>query len=570
VIALSSTLPGLTPERPWRAEQGFDEDPDPAEGWARFTRASWRRDFPGFVEFFAREMLPEPHSEKAVEDGVGWGLDTGRAVLERTIDAPAGSLTREQTEALVSRVRCPVLAIHGDRDRITPLERGRRIAALTGGELVVMEGSGHIPIARDPVKVNVLMDTFAARVLGAPAVAERRWTRAPDRARRALFVSSPIGLGHARRDLAIARALRERVPGLEVDWLAQAPTAGALAAAGERVHPASRHLLSEVEHIDAWSADHELRAFESIRQMDEILTANYMLFRDVVRAEPYDLWIGDEAWELDHFLHENPEDKTAPFAWLTDFVGWLPRPEHGEREAALTADYNAEMIEHVERFPCVRDRSLFVGDPEDVVADDFGPGLGSIAAWTRAHFAFTGQIVDPPPPPAPRDGEAPLCIVTAGGSGAGATLLARAVTALPLLRERVPGLRMLVVAGPRVDRAALGEAEGLEVAGYLPDLASRLAGCDVALVHGGLSTGMELIAAGRPFVSVPLRGHFEQLGHVRHRLERHGHRRIVTADEATPERLADELAAALAAPPAYLPVTGSGAAVAAGLIAELL
>jgi UDP:flavonoid glycosyltransferase YjiC (YdhE family) len=108
------------------------------------------------------------------------------------------------------------------------------------------------------------------------------------------------------------------------------------------------------------------------------------------------------------------------------------------------------------------------------------------------------------------------------------------------------------------------------VAGYVPDLDRRLAACDVALTHGGLTTGMELVAAGRPFVSVPLRRHFEQLRHVRHRLERHGHRRFVAADDATPARLAEELAAALAAPPAYVPLTGDGAAVAAELIAGLL
>ena len=65
--------------------------------------------------------------------------------------------------------------------------------------------------------------------------------------------------------------------------------------------------------------------------MDEILVANFMVFTDVVRDEPYDLWIGDEAWELDHFLHENPELKTAAYAWLTDFVGWLPVEGAGRR-----------------------------------------------------------------------------------------------------------------------------------------------------------------------------------------------------------------------------------------------
>jgi hypothetical protein len=54
-----------------------------------------------------------------------------------------------------------------------------------------------------------------------------------------------------------------------------------------------------------------------------------------------------------HVLHENPEQKRAAYVWLTDFVGWLPIPEPdgGDREAYLTADYNAEMIEHIARFP---------------------------------------------------------------------------------------------------------------------------------------------------------------------------------------------------------------------------
>ena len=53
--------------------------------------------------------------------------------------------------------------------------------------------------------------------------------------------------------------------------------------------------------------------------MDEILLSNFMVFHDLVRDEQYDLWIGDEAWELDYYLHENPEQKRAPYVWLTDF-----------------------------------------------------------------------------------------------------------------------------------------------------------------------------------------------------------------------------------------------------------
>ena len=43
-------------------------------------------------------------------------------------------------------------------------------------------------------------------------------------------------------------------------------------------------------------------------------------------------------------------------------------PDGGEHEAFLTADYNAEMIEHIARYPRLRDRAIFVGDADDVVA----------------------------------------------------------------------------------------------------------------------------------------------------------------------------------------------------------
>src|SRR5213078_4851911 len=133
--------------------------------------------------------------------------------------------------------------------------------------------------------------------------------------------------------------------------------------------------------------------FHAIRRMDEILLANFMVLHDVVRDEQYDLWIGDEAWELDYYLHENPEQKRAAYVWLTDFVGWLPMPDGGEHEQYLTADYNAEMIEHIARFPRIRDRAIFVGASEDIVPDRFGPDLPLIREWTEGHYDFSGDYV---------------------------------------------------------------------------------------------------------------------------------------------------------------------------------
>ena len=115
-----------------------------------------------------------------------------------------------------------------------------------------------------------------------------------------------------------------------------------------------------------------------------------------------------------------------------------------------------------------------------------------------------------------------VCIVTVGGSGVGGHLLRRVIEAFPEAKERVPALRMIVVAGPRIDPATLPQREGLEVRAYVHELYRHLAACDLAVVQGGLTTCMELTANQRPFLYFPLRHHFEQNFHVRHRLERYG------------------------------------------------
>ena len=59
----------------------------------------------------------------------------------------------------------------------------------------------------------------------------------------------------------------------------------------------------------------------------------------------------------------------------------------------------------------------------------------------------------------------------------------------------------------------------------------------------GLTTTMELTASGRPFIYVPLRHHFEQNFHVRHRLDRYGAGRCLDYDQTGPEALAQVIAA---------------------------
>jgi pimeloyl-ACP methyl ester carboxylesterase/predicted glycosyltransferase len=573
-VFISPALP-LGPSHQERMMYSFNEVLDTDEGWAKYNRHSWRKDYRGFLEFFMSQIFTEPHSTKQIEDSVGWGLETTPEVLIATEDAPY-AVNKETAEEFARRVRCPVLVIQGDEDALIPHARGIMLAQVTGGTLVTIEGGGHCPQGRDPVQVNLLLHDFI-QPSPAPTLT---WRRGRNRRKRALYISSPIGLGHAQRDVAIADELRRLRPDLQIDWLAQHPVTEVLKARGERIHPESLHLANESRHIESESAEHDLHCFQAWRRMDEILVANYMLFHDVVNEEQYDLWIGDEAWELDYYLHENPEEKRAAYVWLTDFVGWLPMPDGRAHEAFLTTDYNAEMIEHIERFPRLRDRAIFVGNPEDIVPDTFGPDLPAIRAWTEQHYDFAGYITGFDPAAfADREairaelGYAPeekVCLVAVGGSGVGQHLLLRVMAAFPEAKRRVPELRMIVVAGPRIDPQSLPKVEGLEVRAYVHELYRHLAVCDLAVVQGGLTTAMELTANKRPFLYFPLRHHFEQNFHVRYRIDRYQAGRCMDFEQATAEVIAAAIAEEIGRKVAYRDVEHDGAARAAARIAELI
>lgn len=177
--ALVSAVSPLGAVLPERALHSFDDPLPTDDGWAKYNRHYWRRDYRGFVEFFMSKMFSEPHSTKPIEDAVGWGLETTPDVLIATVEG-RGLLARlrsrpDEARALYGSIRCPLLLIHGSADAVIPWSRGAAIAEATGVPLVTIAGGGHHLFARHPVRMNLLLRAFIDRAV------VPRWIRAGSR-----------------------------------------------------------------------------------------------------------------------------------------------------------------------------------------------------------------------------------------------------------------------------------------------------------------------------------------------------------------------------------------------------
>ena len=288
---------------------------------------------------------------------------------------------------------------------------------------------------------------------------------------------------------------------------------------------------------------------------------NFMTFSDLMEEEHYDLVIGDEAWDVDYYYHENPELKRQPFVFLTDFVGCLPMSEATNAKRSLCADRNADDIEHVARFPYVRDAAIFVGNARRRDrAIRSAPGCRASASGPTATSATRGYAL-PFDPRQFADTEAiarktrlrPHASASRSPRSAApvsaGTCCTRSREAFPHMKRQVPELRMILVTGPRLAPDAFPRIDGLEVQALRaqPVRAPRVlrprarAG---RLEHHAWSWSRR---AGRSSASRSQR-HFEQCVHVRRRLANYGADHSVDYRDLTPEALADQALRAMHAP----------------------
>jgi pimeloyl-ACP methyl ester carboxylesterase len=149
-----------------RASFGGPFAADP-HGWDMYNAAFWRADYEAFLRFFFVQVVNQPHSTKHLQDLHRWGRETTPEVLATTCWAVFGtpddpSFAFDDAKALMANLRCPSLVIHGLDDAIVGTEHAASNAEALGAEMVLLEGAGHAPHVREPVKVNLLIDRFVA------------------------------------------------------------------------------------------------------------------------------------------------------------------------------------------------------------------------------------------------------------------------------------------------------------------------------------------------------------------------------------------------------------------------
>jgi len=398
-------------------------------------------------------------------------------------------------------------------------------------------------------------------------------------ASRVLFVSGSLGLGHATRDLAVARELRRKGPATEIEWLASSPTTETLTAAGETLVPECREYRCETDIADAMGTKGRLNLTGYVYRALGKWVHNAGIIGRACRRGAFDLLVGDETYEVivAKVLGLRPLPG-IPFIMMYDFWGMdVSTKKLSERLGA----WGLNLIWMQERRVTGRqgNAALFVGEPSDIRDRRFGAFLPNRRRYAEDHVIFLGYILtfDPasvPPKPALKAnlgyGPGPLVVCTVGGTAVGRELLELCGRAYPMAAAQLPGLRLVLVSGPRIDPDLIEAPAGVERRGMVPDLYRHLAAADLVVTQGGGTTTLELTALRVPFLFFPVKSQSEQEVTIAGRLARHGAGVRMSLEESTPERLARQIVRQLGREVTYPPVACDGASRAAEVILDLL
>jgi len=382
---------------------------------------------------------------------------------------------------------------------------------------------------------------------------------APRQPRVLFYVQHLLGIGHLKRAATLSRAMEtvgfsvtivsggKVVPGLDIgtaDFVQLAP-----------MRSADEHFAVMLDDDDrpiddSYRLERRDRLLETVARVrpDLILTELFPFGRRHLRSEIIPL--------LETARAQSPRPSIV--CSVRDILVAPSKPERAP-----------EMVATIKQF---YDKVLIHGDPDLVPFEQTFPLAGEISNW----LAYTGYIVDPPPPGATESGLGrDEVIVSAGGGALSEPLLTAAIAARGKTRLKEATWRLL--AGPSLaedgfERLQSLAGDGVIVERARADFTALLANCALSISQGGYNTVMDVLAAKVRAVIAPYAGGKETEQTLRASLLRErGALQVVWEDELTPERLARAVDAALDGPrPDAAGIKTEGAAVSAALLAGLV
>jgi UDP-N-acetylglucosamine:LPS N-acetylglucosamine transferase len=398
------------------------------------------------------------------------------------------------------------------------------------------------------------------------------------RMKKILFVSGSIGLGHVGRDLEIAKALRKIQPDVEISWMAESPATDVLEKAGEKLLPEAGQLSSANAELEGLAKEYKANLVQWVMKMRKGWSKNAEVYDKVSEAYNFDLWIGNEPYDIMIAMYNNPRMKKCPFAVIYDFLG-LDASTRNPVDHIAAFMTNRLWLRFLKSKPPLADRSIFIGEMEDVPDKKFGFVLPNRRRLAVELLSFVGYVL-------PEDIEdyrdkararqllgyrnEPLVLCAIGGTSAGKNLLDLCSKAYPIVQKRIPDLQMILVCGPRVPPESIKAPEGVKVVGYLPNLYRHMGASDLCIVSGGGTITLELTALQRPFLYFPLEQHFEQEVDVANRCQRHRAGVRMTCSKTTPELLSEAIFSNMGETVDYAKIPINGSEEAARILKEVL
>jgi predicted glycosyltransferase len=399
-----------------------------------------------------------------------------------------------------------------------------------------------------------------------------------NRLKKILFTSGSIGLGHVGRDLEIAKVLRQLHSEVEISWMAEPPASQVLEKDGEKLLPEASLLSSASAELEGLATEYKANLVQWVMNMRKGWSQNAKVYAKISETYNFDLWIGDEPYDIMVAMVNNPTLKKRPFVVIYDFLG-LDATTMNPVDHVAAYLTNRLWLKFLKSEPPLANRSIFIGELEDVPDKTFGLMLPNRRKLAEKLINFVGYVL-------PEDilefrdktkacqllgyGNGPLVLCSIGGTAAGKDLLGLCAAAYPIVKKRIPNLQMILVCGPRVAPDSIQAPEGVRVVGYMPNLYRHMGAADLCVVSGGGTITLELTALQKPFLYFPLEQHFEQEVDVANRCQRHRAGVRMICSETTPETLSEAIFSNIGKTVDYASIPISGSKEAAKTIGELL